>query len=375
MRQFVYFWDRGVLSKQLGSRLSAISIACSPSCDFACPHCIYNAPHRCDADGMSAEEKVALVREAAGMGCRFLQICHEGEPFYDSTTWPVLRAAHRHDMRSFIFTHGADITPEIARELHEMQVCLGVKCDSMEEEAFNRMIGVPRAKEIHAGIRCLLDAGYGTPFERGGKLHTRLSLVCTVTEINLHTVKDVARFCWENNIFFNVARLEKGGRANRVWEKLRVKDPAILRLLMDWCSEQTGIDYRYAQPNCYCIGACGLQINHNGDAWITREGCGCDLTEPDGITYPETQVLGNVRTESLKEIVDHLWEYRRSIVGDLDARMQEYLENLESDSNILAACGGSRTHFLFRAYKDYVARMLSENVTAWASTAERGIES
>ena len=360
--KFIWFDDRLVLDyEEYNDSIPSISIACAPTCDFTCPHCIYNTPFNKNAEGMTEEEKITLVREAAKLGCHFLQICHEGEPFLDPTTMPVLREAHKQGMRSFMFTHGAYITPEIAQELYEMQVCLGVKCDSLDEHVFNRMIGVPRSKDIYQGIRNLLDVGYNIPFERDGKKYTRLSLVCTVTEINLHTVKDVAKYCWDNKIFFNIARLEKGGRANIIWEQFRVKDPEKLREVMNWCSEQTGIDYRFAQPDCYCIGVCGVQINHNGDVWITKEGCGCDLTEPDGITYPETEIIGNVCINGLEEVVSRVWEYRMTINGGLDSRMKEYVDNLKSDSIILAACGGSRTHHLFRAYQKYVKKTLSHN--------------
>ena len=138
----------------------------------------------------------------------------------------------------------------------------------------------------------------------------------------LISVKDVAHFCWDNNIFFNVARLEKGGRANIVWEKFHVKDSDKMRELIRWCSEQTGIDYRYAQPDSYCIGASGIQVKHNGDIWITKEGCGCDLTEPDGITYPDIIIIGNVITDGLKEVVNRVWEYRASIIDKIDYRMR-----------------------------------------------------
>lgn len=361
---FVRFDDRMVtVSGPTLTAIPSLSIACAPSCDFNCPHCIYNAQYNGAEPGMTSDEKTSLVARAAAHGCRFLQICHEGEPFCDPTTLPVLQEGARQGMRSFMFTHGALVTPEIAEELHRMGVCLGVKCDSMAEDVFNRMIAVPRAKDIYRGIQNLLDVGYGTPIDRDGSRYTRLSLVCTVTEINLQSVKDVARFCWDHNLFFNVSRLEKGGRANRVWERFRVKDPRKLRDLIAWCSEQTGIDYRYAQPDCYCIGASGLQVSHNGDVWMTKEGCGCDLTEPDGVTYPNTFVVGNVRQESLQTVVDRVWEYRRSILHRLEPRMQEYLGNLDSDNNILAACGGSRTHFLFRAYRDYVRRVLAERTT------------
>ncbi len=359
--RFVWFDDRNVNAFKGNKLLPSISIACAASCDFRCPHCIYNAPFHKETKGMSADYKKALLREAVEMGCRFLQVCHEGEPTFDPTILPLLREAHRLGMRTFMFTHGALISPEVASELHAMEICLGVKCDSLDDRTFNRMIGVPRAKGIYQGIQNLLEAGYKVPFERDGKLFTRLSLVCTVSEINVDSVKGVAQFCWDNNIFFNVARLEKGGRANRVWERIRVKDPEKLRDIIQWCSEQTGIDYRYAQPDCYCIGACGVQINHNGDSWITREGCGCDLTEPDGITYPETIVIGNVQGVGLQEIVRRVWEYRRSVVGKLDARLREYIDNLDSDSNILSACGGSRTHMLFQAYKDYITQVLSNS--------------
>ena len=116
------------------------------------------------------------------------------------------------------------------------------------------------------------------------------------------------------------------------------------------------------KPCPFCGGEAILhdgKDNPAGEYWV---GCGCDLTEPDGMTYPELKIVGNVKELGLKELVEKVWEHRSSILEKLDFRMQEYLDNLDTDSNILSACGGSRTHFLFKAYRQFVKKIVASNL-------------
>jgi hypothetical protein len=320
-----------------------------------------------DPATLTLDEKLEILRQAADMGAKTLQICHEGEPFIDSTTLPMIREASKLGMETFIYTTAADITPDIASELYSIGVCLGVHCDSLRPDIFNKMLGGRGAEAVYGGIRNLLNVGYNKPFRKNEKLYTRLGLVCTLTSLNtadIEVVKEVAQFSWRNGLFFCAARLEKGGRAvSDMWDRFRIKDSQKIIDFIEWCSQQTGINYWHAQPAPYCVGVCGLHIGHSGDVWVTAYGGSCDFTEPDGESFPEKlPIIGNVRKEGLPAIVAKLWEIRRGLVSDgtLDKKLADYMATKDIYPNGLQDCGSARTHTLFQPFHEYVTRMVGK---------------
>lgn len=373
VKQFVYFDDRQVLEylqSEEGRQnlLPAISIASSPNCNMACPHCIYDAGKK-NEGGLTPEGKASLLEEAVNLGAKFLQVCHEGEPLLDSVTMQLLDRASELGLRNFMYSNASLVTPEIAKRLYEDGVCLGIKLDSFNPAIFNKMLGKQSAQQIYKGLENLLKAGYAQLIERYGRLYTRLGLVTTLTSINtenIKEIKDVARYAWDNNIFFGIARLEQGGRAiGKVWDAFRVPDKDKVIGLVDWCSEQTGINYWEAQPTPYCIGVCGLQIADNGNVWMTPYGGSCDFTEPDGESFPERIItIGNVKRDSLRNILQRVWGFRQAVFhnGILDKKLADYERTKDVYPNGLQDCGSARTHTLFVPFYEYVKSIVEQKL-------------
>jgi MoaA/NifB/PqqE/SkfB family radical SAM enzyme len=366
---FIWFDDREAsvfLSNCDNNHLQSISIACSPICNMNCPHCIYSS-HSYSKDGLSKKEKLKILDQAYKLGAKYLQICHEGEPFLDKAVMPLIEKASSHKMKIFIYTNASLITPSIAKLLFENEVCIGVHFDSLNPKVFDKMLGSKGgSKNIHVGLQNLLDAGYDKPFNRDGRLYTRLGLVTTLTAVNTSNVdemKSLGKFAWDNKIFFGIARLEKGGRAiGKTWERMRIKDKEKIVNFVNWCSEQTGIDYWQAQPKPYCIGVCGLQVADNGDVWITEYGGSCDFTEPDGESFPNNIItIGNVKQNDLNEIWQRLWDFRKTAYynGVLDKKLEEYERTKDTFPNGLQDCGSARTYTLFKPFYDYVKRIVT----------------
>ena len=370
-KEFVWFDDRQVLDylqSEVGRKnlLPAISIASSPDCNMACPHCIYNAGEKTD-EGLTPEEKISLLEEAVDLGAKYLQVCHEGEPVLDPAVLHLIEKASESGLVTFMYSNASLITPEIAKRLYENDVCLGIKLDSFNPEVFDKMLGERKAEEVYRGLENLLDSGYRQPTHRNGKTYTRLGLVTTLTSINtenIDEIKDVARYSWDNNIFFGIARLEQGGRATgKVWEALRIPDRDRVIGFVDWCSEQTGINYWEAQPTPYCIGVCGLQIADNGNVWMTPYGGSCDFTEPDGESFPERIItIGNVKRDSLGHILQRAWGFRQAVFqnGILDRKLADYERTKDVYPNGLQDCGSARTHTLFVPFYQYVKGILEQ---------------
>lgn len=371
-KRFVWFDDRQVLDYLLSEEgrnnlLPAISIASSPDCNMHCPHCIYVAGVK-NKDGLTPEKKVSLLEEAVVLGAKFLQICHDGEPLLDSATLQLIMKASELGLKTFMYSNASLITPKIAQMLYNNNVCLGIHFDSLDPAVFDRMLGIrDGSRDIFQGLNNLLRAGYNQPRERDGKLYTRLSLVTTLTSINtanIDDIKAVAKYAWDNNVFFGIARLEQGGRATgRVWDALRISDRGKVIGLVDWCSEQTGIDYWNAQPTPYCVGVCGLQIADNGNVWMTSYGGSCDFTEPDGESFPEKIIaIGNVKRDSLGNILQRAWGFRQAVLvnGVLDRKLADYERTKDVYPNGLQDCGSAKTHTLFVPFFNYIKNVVEK---------------
>jgi len=374
-KEFTWFDDREVnkyIESEEGKRnsLPSISIACAPKCNMACPHCIYDAGNS-NENSLSKDEKLSLLEESVKLGARFLQVCHEGEPMLDSSVMPLIKKAYVLGMKIFMYSNASKITSEIAKELYDNEVCLGIHFDSLKPDIFDKMLGRKGgAEKIYNGTNNLIEAGYNRPFKRNGKLYTKMGLVTTLTSLNtqdIQDMKDVAKYAWDNNVFFGLARLEEGGRATgEIWNKMSIPEKEKqIRELVDWCSEQTGIDYWYAQPKPYCIGVCGLQIGDKGDVWMTKYAGSCDFTEPDGQSYPDKIItIGNVRKTPLSDILQRAWGFRQAVYhsGVLDKKLQEYEKTKDVYPNGLQDCGSARTHTLFVPFYNYVRTMVKENL-------------
>ncbi len=365
-KEFIWFDNRQVLDylqSEEGRKnlLPAVSIASSPDCNMACPHCIYDAGEE-NEEALKTDEKISLLEEAVDLGAKYLQICHDGEPLLDPATLQLIEKASESRIRTFMYSNASLVTPDIAQRLYENDVCLGIHFDYLNQQTFDKMLGRKGgSKEIFRGLDNLLEAGYNQPTQRDGKIYTRLGLVTTLTSINtknIEEIKNVARYAWDNNIFFGIARLEQGGRATgKVWETFRIPDKGKVIGLVDWCSEQTGINYWEAQPTPYCIGVCGLQIADNGNVWMTPYGGSCDFTEPDGESFPERiTTIGNVKRDSLGNILQRAWGFRQAVFqnGILDRKLSDYERTKDVYPNGLQDCGSARTHTLFVPFYQYV---------------------
>jgi len=362
---FIWFDDRQTLEylqsdEGKRNRLPAVSIACSPKCNMRCPHCIYDSGKE-NKDALTPEEKVSLLEKSYELGAKFLQICHDGEPFMDPATRKLIERASELGMKTFMYTNASLITRDIADFLYKNKVRLGVKLDSLNPDTFNKLLGKDSANDIYKGLDNLIKAGYDKPIRRNGKLYTLLVLVCTLTSINtenIEEIKDVARYAWRNNLFFGMARLERGGRASgEVWDNFRIPDKEKAINLVDWCSEQTGIDYWNAQPTPYCIGVCGLQIADNGNVWLIECGGSCDFTEPDGESFPQNTItIGNVKETPLKDILEEVWDFRKKafLDGTLTRKLHEYEKTKDIYPNGLQDCGSARTHTLFLPFYEHI---------------------
>ena len=370
---FIWFDDRESLSfisdnLQKYNLLPSISISASPICNMNCPHCIYDSGSPIK-DSLSLNDKLSLLNIASKLGAKFLQICHGGEPLLDKTVLPLIEKATHHKIKTFMYTNASLITPEIANFLYTNEVCLGIHFDSLNPKIFDQMLGkAGGSKLIYKGLNNLLNAGFNKPFKRNDKIYTRLALVTTFSSINTENIdemKELANFAWNNNVFFGIARLEKGGRAiNEVWEKMKIKDKEKVIDLVNWCSKQTGIDYWNAQPKPYCIGVCGLQVADNGDVWITEYGGSCDFTEPDGESFPENiTVIGNVKNDNLNNILKRLWLFRKGAYnnGILDRKLEEYEKTKDTFPNGLQDCGSARTYTLFKPFYEYVKNIVENH--------------
>lgn len=299
-----------------------------------CKHgsCIY-----CDSkvgkpypDELELKGLMRILEEGKKLGVKWLFICGLGEPLDDPKFFKLLDYASKNGMEVSLFTNGLRIDEDVAKLFAERKVNLIVKCDSLEERLFDKLLGKRgTARRIYRAIDNLLEAGYEDNYEiEDGKVKTHLALSIVPTKINIDTIPEVVEYCKRNNIYPHIGELEFSGKAKTIWKKYAVSFEKLQEL-----KEKVDKILGYGYSNALCPSTiASLHVNNVGKVMIDRKtGLSCGwfwLREPDLIE------VGDTRKESLSEILRKVRDYREGRIDDI-RRILERVEEL-----VFGGCGG-----------------------------------
>ena len=96
-----------------------ISLQPTNRCNLACLTCVTRGrpPYEPDKE-LSKDEYLRIVREAAELGVKIVDVCGNGEPFHrPEVTLAILRAAKEHGLYASVSTNGTLLTEEIVETL------------------------------------------------------------------------------------------------------------------------------------------------------------------------------------------------------------------------------------------------------------------
>jgi len=282
-------------------------------CPRKCPFCFTEAPdnmvgtkRRLEGE-MEIEERTGLIDEAAALGARSINFVGAGEPTIDQHFFEIVKRISDQGMVPIIYSEGALMLKDaaFAADLYALGATVVLKVNSLwNREYQNAVVGGGPGDyfaERNRALEVLMAAG----FNRHDP--TSLAVDTIMCKENLSEIPGLHRFARENNIFLMLVDFIPAGRSsnpiqNMVSDRERL---ALLETIARMDVEDYGISHRTIFPysgGVPCtIRGLGLYVKIQGDAWDCPG---------------ETERLGNVRQQSLKE----LWEKAAHVRNRFDGR-------------------------------------------------------
>ena len=146
------------------ARLLALEIELGLGRNPRCPHC-YVPRRSASADELSEEEIGDVVLQAKDLGARRITVL-DGELKIHQRISPITRFVRSQGLDVEVFSNGAGISADLARELFEDRVPVVLRMDSLDEETQDVLTGIEGSFElIQRAFQQLKEAGY--PAEEG----------------------------------------------------------------------------------------------------------------------------------------------------------------------------------------------------------------
>lgn len=287
-------------------------------CNLRCRHCYQSAGKGLDTE-LTRQEKLAIVDQ---FGENYLPMIAfaGGEPTLSDDLIPVLDRCKEWGIHASLATNGARFTPELAERLAETGLrYVEVSLDSVRAERHDRFRGIEGAWEKTVEGMKIIAATEGL----------RLGVAMCVHRDNYDEVKEMIAFGIELGAacfaYFNFIPVGRGtGMVEQDITPQQRED--LLELLNDTIqSGRTGVISTCPQFGRVCLAHSPIYTGrvaatHCGSGSGTKArviakylgGCGAGRTyacvEPDGrvtpCVYMPDRVLGHLREQTLKEIID-----------------------------------------------------------------------
>lgn len=272
------------------NKMLLIDIETSNKCNLNCQYCfrdIYGT-HEALKRELKLEKRLDLIKQAKELGCETVKITGAGEPFADPYLWPMIEYANSLRMWVLIFTNGSLIDRKIAKKLEKMDVSLIMKCNSLNEEKEDTMVGVKGyAKKRNKAMKYLMEQGFNKTKS------TRLGRDLVITNINKDEVFDALRWCRRNNVFPLFRPLMPIGAARKLtdWMMDKEETKKMYEIVREVDAKEFGLKYGLTLP--YMGGVWCRQLHYAIYVNILGEAYACTGSKKS---------LGNFKKQTLKEI-------------------------------------------------------------------------
>ncbi len=286
-----------------GVRLLTLEIELGPACNPRCPHCY--APRRPPSGEALSEGEISdLILQARDLGARRISLL-DGEVNIHRRLLPIARFAGSEGLGVEVFTNGAGITADAARDLFQDRVPVVLRMDSLDEEIQDMLAGTEGSFElIQQAFRLLREAGYPSQ-ERTLRVDT---VIC---QQNVDEIVTLWRWLRAQEILsrFEIAA-PRASHSEKRW--LHV-DPARVQEVFAEIArierEEYGREWNPG-PSRWGNGC----MRHKISCLVRSQG---DVLPCVGVDIP----IGNVRNRSLAEIIqesevlEDLRDHGRTIKG------------------------------------------------------------
>lgn len=339
-----YPWTEGVMQTALDifekGGLPCLDLELGAKCSHkiqnsGCIYCdSYDRVGKNAQNELTKKQLINLVEQGIRLGLRWIYICGLGEPKDNPDLKAVVKYVFENGIGISVFSNGIGYSKKDIKFLHDNKVNLVIKCDSLNPEVFNKLLGGKKAfqhkvaESIYKTINSLIDSGYSQNPE-----DPDLALSIVPTKLNISEIPAVIKFCKKWNLFPLIGELESAGRASKGYGKLAPSNEQLEMLRKD-VEKILGFDYDI--PPCPAAFA-GLHISNIGECFVHEEsGLSCPWFT---LLEPNIKVLGTIRTSSLAELRQRLIEYRKNLreSGALRKWMRKFTEG---QHHVFGGCGG-----------------------------------
>ena len=144
-----------------GNRLLTMEIEFNSDCNFKCIYC-YAENGKKPQEELTTEQFRDVIVQAKDLGVRSMIILG-GEPTLYPRLMEMVRFIKAQGMEVEVFTNGARVTPELARELFAEKATVVLKMNTFKKDIQNLMAGSKNAyDQIQTAYKNLRAAGYPT---------------------------------------------------------------------------------------------------------------------------------------------------------------------------------------------------------------------
>lgn len=266
----------------------------------ACPHDCFHCFTDKQKKTLTLDEIKGVLDQCAEMKCVGVDYLGEGEPTIDNDFLEIIRYTREKGIQPVIFTDAATKLRNkgLVRKLNELQVTIVPKCDSLfNSEYQNWVVGDKTGTyfdQRNEALELLIQEGFNDRRDDGT---TRLGFDMVLSKKNIHEVERTLTYCRDNNLWVGFAFHLPTGRSGRddFDQDLVVSEKDRTRV-----RKSVGkIDERYGH----------IHPIYNNFATVPCVEITCIYG--DGRVSPcvgNETIIGNVRTDSIKSIVQKLYK-------------------------------------------------------------------
>lgn len=233
------------------------------------------------------------MKEAIGIGARSVSILGEGEPLLYENLFQLIDCINSYDIQAIVYTNNTLITEKKARGLFEKNVLMVAKLNSLRTATQRKISGDNNAHKIFDGLDILKNVGFNrtTP--------SRLVLHTVIINDNYNELCEMWQMCRDENIipYFQVFVPPAQNSRNQKYVKQLVVPKEKVKELF---SELQRIDknkYGFLWDKNYTYPIPGMGCS------VVKAGCAIDSFGNVKLCAYVDQNLGNVRNESLRDIL------------------------------------------------------------------------
>ncbi len=170
-------------------KFSYMSLALTQVCNLKCTFCYVGGSK---PKTMELPKLYHILDDAISYGLKRIQLSG-GEPLLYEKLFDVIKYLRDKDVEVLLVTNSTNITPEIAKKLHDLDVNIGVSLESIVEDIEDSLTDVPGTlKRKLDAIDMLIDVGYTKDKD--------LNIILTAMQKNKYTILDTWKWALSKGI-------------------------------------------------------------------------------------------------------------------------------------------------------------------------------